>query len=85
MTANLAGASPVDQPVGRLVPKRAGLADKIAQACALHALVLTLGTKPGSERSAKHERRDTAGRCWASPRTDSSASLVNEATKGREP
>jgi hypothetical protein len=46
--------------VGRLVPERAGLADQIVQACALHALVLTLGAKPGSERSANDVSREAA-------------------------
>lgn len=50
----------VQRPVGRLEPKRAGLAAKIVQARALHDLVLTLGAAPGSERSANDVSREAA-------------------------
>jgi hypothetical protein len=60
MTTDSAGQGPVERRVGRLVPERAGLADKIVQTCALHALVLTLGAKPGSERSANDVSREAA-------------------------
>lgn len=53
-------AGPLQRPVGRLEPKRAGLAAKIEQASALHALVRTLGAKPGSERSANDVSREAA-------------------------
>ena len=66
----------LERGVGRLVPKRAGLADQIVQACALHALVLTLGAKPGSERSANDVSREAAlmdaqieGELWSFLRT----------------
>jgi len=51
----------LDRTVGRRpAPERAGLAAKIMQARALHDLVLTLGTKPGSERSANDVSREAA-------------------------
>lgn len=55
-----AAAGPVQRPVGRPVPKRSGLAALIEQASALHALVLTLGGKPGCERSANDVSREAA-------------------------
>lgn len=59
-TAGPAVGTPVDRVVGRLEPKREGLAAKIVQARALHDLVLTLGARPGRERSANDVSREAA-------------------------
>lgn len=59
-TTKPAVAGPLDLPVGRPVPERAGLAAKIVQARALHDLALTFGAKPGSERSANDVSREAA-------------------------
>lgn len=59
MTSQAVGPR-LDPPVGRLVPEREGLAQKIVQARALHDLVLRIGVKPGRERSANDVSREAA-------------------------
>ena len=59
-TAPAVVGSRLDRTVGRPASDGAGLAAKIVQARALHDLVLTLGAKSGSERSANDVSREAA-------------------------